>query len=130
MPIPQMDNYQQITGIKFNRSVIPEYAYYYFLANRNLILADSFKSTLPIINQSKIRNIPFICPSINEQNQIVSYLNYCLECFFVKKFISKKTHNLPEKIYVASDKLFSIYDFSINSIRENNKQEKYISQLK
>ncbi len=121
---------QQITGIKFNKNVIPEYAYYYFLANRNLILADSFKSTLPIINQNKIRNIPFICPSIDEQNEVISYLNYCLKCLFEKKFVNKKGSNLPEKIYDISESFFSIYNFSINSVIENNKQEKYVSQLK
>jgi len=57
---------QQITGITFSDDVVLEYAYYYFLANRDLFLTEKLETTLPIINQAKIKNIPFICPSINK----------------------------------------------------------------
>ena len=121
---------QQITGITFNDDVVLEYAYYYFLANRDLFLSEQLVTTLPIINQTKIKNTPFICPSIREQHDLISYLNYCLDCFSENKSPSKKEYDLPEDIYKVSNRLFNIYYFHLDILRENKHQLNIVSQLK
>ncbi len=121
---------QQITGITFNDDVVLEYAYYYFLANRDLFLSEQLVTTLPIINQTKIKNTPFICPAIDEQNNLIDYLNYCLDCFSENKSPSKKEYDLPEEIYKISNKLFNIYYFHLDILYENKKQFNIVTQLK
>lgn len=67
---------QQITGFTIDSSKInPEYVYYYLNYNRDIATADQSKTTLPIVNQDKIRKIPIVVPPIEIQNQIVSTLN-------------------------------------------------------
>jgi type I restriction enzyme S subunit len=121
---------QQITGITFNDNVVLEYAYYYFLANRDLFLSEQLVTTLPIINQTKIKNTPFICLAIGEQNNLIDYLNYCLDCFSENKSPSKKEYDLPEEIYKISNKLFNIYYFHLDILYENKRQFNIVSQLK
>lgn len=65
---------QQITGIRFSKSVDIEYAYYYLLANRKYFYVDLFKTTLPIVNQKRINSIPFFYPSISKQKEIIAGL--------------------------------------------------------
>lgn len=67
---------QQITGFTIDCNLInPEYVYYYLNYNRDISTADQSKTTLPIVNQDKIRKIPIVVPPIEVQNQIVSTLD-------------------------------------------------------
>jgi type I restriction enzyme S subunit len=67
---------QQITGIELNEDkILIEYCYYYLLANRYHFYKDLFQTTLPIVNQKKIRKIPVPVPELNEQKRIVAFLN-------------------------------------------------------
>jgi len=68
---------QQITGIELNEEkLLTEYCYYYLLANRHHFYMDLFQTTLPIVNQKKIKLIPIPVPELNEQKRIVAFLNY------------------------------------------------------
>jgi len=68
---------QQITGIELNEEkLLTEYCYYYLLANRHHFYKDLFQTTLPIVNQKKIKLIPIPVPELNEQKRIVAFLNY------------------------------------------------------
>lgn len=67
---------QQITGIELNEEkLLTEYCYYYLLANRHHFYKDLFQTTLPIVNQKKIKLIPIPVPELNEQKRIVAFLN-------------------------------------------------------
>lgn len=67
---------QQITGFTIDCNKInPEYVYYYLNYNRDITTADQSKTTLPIVNQDKICNIPIVVPPIEIQNIIVSTLD-------------------------------------------------------
>jgi type I restriction enzyme S subunit len=67
---------QQITGIELNEEkLLTEYCYYYLLANRHHFYKDLFQTTLPIVNQKKIKMIPVPVPELNEQKRIVAFLN-------------------------------------------------------
>ena len=48
---------QQITGILFEKSILPEFAYYFFLSRYKIFEENSSKSTLPIINQKGLGNV-------------------------------------------------------------------------
>jgi type I restriction enzyme S subunit len=65
---------QQITGIRLNKKIDVDYAYFYLLANRHFFYVDLFQTTLPIVNQKKINSIPFVYPEIVEQRNIVEGL--------------------------------------------------------
>ena len=66
---------QQITGIKFKKNVNVDFSYYWFITIKNEIVNQASASTLPIINQSGIKNLPFVLPPLNEQERIVQKLD-------------------------------------------------------
>ena len=67
---------QQITGITLNNSILsPEYAFYYLHYHREITTADHSKTTLPIVNQEKIANIPIPTPDISQQKDIVEQID-------------------------------------------------------
>lgn len=67
---------QQITGIRFKKNILPEFAYYWFKANYSEIRGLCPATTLPILNQEKIKKLIFSYPkSIAEQKQIIDHLN-------------------------------------------------------
>ena len=67
---------QQITGITLNDSLLyPEYAFYYLHYHKDITTADHSKTTLPIINQEKIANIPIPTPPISQQKEIIKQID-------------------------------------------------------
>lgn len=67
---------QQITGFTVNENMlIVEYLYYYLKFNKDISIADQSKTTLPIVNQEKIKQIPIVVPSIEQQRKIVDIIN-------------------------------------------------------
>jgi len=76
---------QQITGIAFNEDImLSEFAFIFFHHFQSITTADKVQSTLPIINQEKIKAILMPKPPISFQKQII--LEY--------KSYSKKLSNL------------------------------------
>jgi type I restriction enzyme, S subunit len=65
---------QQINALIFNNLIEPLYAYYFLKTQKYQIdlLADF--TTLPILNQSKTKDIIFVYPKKDEQQQIISYI--------------------------------------------------------
>ncbi|MBX2891792.1 MAG: restriction endonuclease subunit S [Saprospiraceae bacterium] len=63
---------QQITGIKFNESVLPEYGCYWLKKSKAEIINRAAQATLPIINQKKIAEIEIAIPPLSEQRRIVA----------------------------------------------------------
>ncbi|WP_111672509.1 restriction endonuclease subunit S [Algoriphagus litoralis] len=65
---------QQINALIFNNLIEPLYAYYFLKTQKYQIdlLADF--TTLPILNQSKTKDIIFVYPKKDEQQQIVSFI--------------------------------------------------------
>ena len=67
---------QQITGFTLDTEMIlREYAFYFMSYNKNITTKEQTKTTLPIVNQSKIINIPIPLPPIKTQKSIVEYIN-------------------------------------------------------
>ena len=71
---------QQITGFKLNTDLLyPEYAFYYLHYHKELTTAEHSKTTLPIVNQEKIANIPIPVPTISQQKEMVEHMNHMRE---------------------------------------------------
>lgn len=67
---------QQITGFKVNASLLyPEYAFYYLHYHKDLTTIEQSRTTLPIVNQEKITNIPIPVPEISHQIEMVKQMN-------------------------------------------------------
>lgn len=112
---------QQITGIKFNNNVLPEYAYFYMLCRKLLFEQDSSSTTLPILNQKKLLNIEFRCPQLCLQLEFVKFAKYCLECFDKGDSPSNFNYNLDSKLFSFCRKVFNVH-----FLRE--KQSKYLKE--
>lgn len=69
---------QQITGLMVNGEVIPEYLYFWLLGHKQELLSRASQSTLPIINQNKIKEITISYPSLDEQRRIINRIKECL----------------------------------------------------
>ncbi len=67
---------QQITGIRFKKSILPKFAYYWFKANYSAIRGLCPATTLPIFNQDKIKKLVFSFPEpITEQQKIIDHMD-------------------------------------------------------
>lgn len=67
---------QQITGISLNaNSIYPEYVFYYLHYHKELATAERSKTTLPIVNQEKIVNIPIPVPAVSQQLEMIIQIN-------------------------------------------------------
>lgn len=67
---------QQITGIRLDSNKVhPEYVFYYLHYHKELTTAEYSKTTLPIVNQEKIANIPIPVPAIEQQVEMVAHMN-------------------------------------------------------
>ena len=67
---------QQITGFTLNKELIcPEFVFYYLHYHKKLATAEHSKTTLPIVNQEKIANIPIPVPDMSQQLAMVKQMN-------------------------------------------------------
>lgn len=66
---------QQVNAIIFNSTVLPEYGAYYLLAGKEYIKSQSNAATLPILNQSTMGELQIVVPTIEEQKDIVGFIN-------------------------------------------------------
>jgi type I restriction enzyme S subunit len=73
--IPLCTN-QQITGLVFNKDIIPEYAAWYLSLQKEVIRNAAAGGGVPIINQNGVAQLPFQYPKDKTtQRRIVDYLN-------------------------------------------------------
>ena len=65
---------QQINAIEFSETVVPLYGAYYLSSMKEVMKSVANSATLAIMNQSVTGDLPFLCPPIEEQNRIISFL--------------------------------------------------------
>ena len=71
---------QQITGFTLNDSLLlPEYAFYFLHYHKEIAASEQSKTTLAIVNQEKIANIPIPVPTISQQRKMVGHMNHMRE---------------------------------------------------
>jgi len=66
---------QQITGIKFNTEIQPEYGFWWMRRLGKDLMAAAPQATLPIINQTRIGQFQIVIPPLPDQRRIVAYLD-------------------------------------------------------
>jgi type I restriction enzyme S subunit len=66
---------QQITGIKFDNEILPEYGFWWVRRLGKDLMAAAPQATLPIINQERLGAFEIVIPPLYEQHRIVSRLN-------------------------------------------------------
>lgn len=77
---------QQINIISFHANVINPYFGYYFLAgNKEMVLNEADYTTLPILNQTKLKNVLIAFPSVEEQTDIINHIEVELDRLTLKK---------------------------------------------
>ena len=67
---------QQITGFTLKKeSLLPEYAFYFLHYHKEISASEQTKTTLAIVNQEKIANIPIPVPAMAQQVEMVEHMN-------------------------------------------------------
>jgi type I restriction enzyme S subunit len=66
---------QQITGLLFNNSIVPDYAYWWLRSQYDNLRHTAPAATLPILNQQTLGSMPIAVPPLDEQRHIVAYLD-------------------------------------------------------
>ena len=66
---------QAVCGIYPNDRFLPEYLYYFFLNNKEKLVAQAVGNAQPNISQAKIKNTDIDLPIVPEQNRIVAILD-------------------------------------------------------
>lgn len=98
---------QQITGMVFDSSIMPAFAYYWFLYNQESIRNAASRSTLPIINQKDIQALNIVIPSYAEQRRIVSYFDRINETVESLQELQRATDDdLEELVPAVLDRAF------------------------
>ncbi|MEO9021763.1 MAG: restriction endonuclease subunit S [Ginsengibacter sp.] len=120
---------QQITGVLFNDSVLPEFVYYFYLTRESEFYSQSSKTTLPIINQKGLGNLDFICPDIILQKEIVRFLEYCKVCFVKETYPGNAKWNLKNEIIDFAKRTFSAYYSQRELLKEYQFQLTQIENL-
>ena len=80
-----------------------EYLYYYLKYNNDIVIADQSKTTLAILNQEKIKQIPIVVPPIAIQKQVVGMLSD----------IDNKQERLREEIRMSQAKSLAEFEQTI-----------------
>lgn len=67
---------QQITAIEFYDNVYPLFGAYYLSSLKEVMKSLASAATLAIMNQSVTGSIPFVCPTLAEQETIAAFLDH------------------------------------------------------
>ena len=65
---------QQITALKFKDEIDVDYAYYWFISNKQKLVGLANQAVVPILNNERLSEINFTYPPLTEQKRIVSLL--------------------------------------------------------
>ena len=65
---------QQITALKFRDNVDVEFAYYWFVSNKQKLVGLANQAIVPILNNERLSEIEFAYPPLTEQKRIASLL--------------------------------------------------------
>ncbi|MGB8980486.1 MAG: restriction endonuclease subunit S, partial [Anaerolineales bacterium] len=65
---------QQITALKFKDEIDSEFAYYWFVSNKQRLVNLANQAIVPILNNERLSEIEFAYPPLTEQKRIASLL--------------------------------------------------------
>tara|TARA_R110001592_G_scaffold328630_2_gene610262 strand:+ start:4175 stop:5515 length:1341 start_codon:yes stop_codon:yes gene_type:complete len=97
---------QQITGLNFDESKVEvEFTYFYFNYFQHITTKERTRATIPIVNQSKILQIPFPLPPLNIQREIVARVTKLNN--EIKKVYDSAKRNKMDAIKEFEQEIFS-----------------------
>ena len=65
---------QQLNAVIFGNKIKPQYGAYYLSSIKDVMRSVANSSTLAIMNQTTTKNLLMLCPPIEEQDEIVNYI--------------------------------------------------------
>lgn len=86
---------QQITAIMSNNCILPRYLLFYLNSVATKISADASSNVVPIINTRYLSNISVILPSLEQQQDIASFLD--TRCAEIDSIIKGKEKQIEEQ---------------------------------
>ena len=86
---------QQITAIMSNNCILPRYLLFYLNSVATKISADASSNVVPIINTRYLSNISVILPSLEQQQDIASFLD--TRCAEVDSIIKGKEEQIEQQ---------------------------------
>jgi type I restriction enzyme S subunit len=121
---------QQITGITFSEKVCPQYAYYYYLVREDYIKSQAKSMSFPILNQAKIKELEFKCPTVPEQNEFVKFIDACWNSFLNNETPDVSSFEISSELKVYTLKQFKAIELD-DKIQKNIENElNLLTQLK
>lgn len=121
---------QQITGITFKEGICPEYAYYYYLVREDYIKSQAKSMSFPILNQSKIKELKFKAPIMEEQKKFIIFIDYCWDCFQKGEKPQFEIFDIEEELKEYSSKQFQAINLDSVIKNEIQTQKTLLTQLK
>ncbi len=111
-----------------SNGVIEKFVFYWFISMRNNIISLSYGGGQPNINQDIIRNLRLQLPSINEQTQIVTFLDQ--KTAIIDDLIQKKLW----KIELLKDQRISIINHTVTKglnpiVEVKESREKWLGDI-
>lgn len=108
---------QSIYGLRIKEKVaIPEYIYYWLLANKQIFIKNVHGSVFDTITRKIFDHIQIELPCIANQAEIVSKLNSIDSKIALNELIND---NLTNQLHTISDNYFSYFNFNDGSIPQN-----------
>ena len=106
---------QQITALKFMPHLNVDFAYYYFIYIKPIVVKTASAATMPIINQKTIKSLKISFPPLEEQKRIVTKI----DDLFAK---IDKAISLTEESLVQAKNLFtSSLSKIFNDLKQSHK---------
>jgi len=121
---------QQITGVLFDKNVLPEYAYYYFFCREAVFKQKASQTTLPIINQKGLKDLDFRCPDQDLQKTFLDYVHYYEDCLSKEELPLDRSSDLPDILFDTTKKYFVAYYAQNNILKELDQQQTYLQLLR
>jgi len=91
---------QQITAIKFGDDIDENFAYYWFVANRNQLERRANLALVPILNNERLKEIVFSYPPLPEQRRIAARLDKADRLRRTRRYAAQLSDTFLQAVFV------------------------------
>ena len=94
---------QQITALTFDERVFPEFAYYWFVANRPKLERFANQAVVPILNNERLQEVQFSFPADKrEQNRIVELLDKADRLRQTRRYVQQISNTFLASLFLKT----------------------------